>query len=156
MRLSITRRSDLAVRAIRALDGRPGGLTGPELADAIGSTRGFVAQIMAPLVRIRWIASTHGRTGGYRLLPAGRDASVLDVIEAIEGPVAASHPFARSAIRTCVLDRDEACAAVTEANREPCDVHDAWLAAEQALVDGLRRRRVLPGGPADQPVQIPS
>lgn len=150
MRLSITRSSDLAVRAIRALDGHPEGLTGPELADAIGSTRGFVAQIMAPVVRARWVTSSYGRSGGYRLLPAGRVASVLDVIEVIEGPVAASHPFMGSSARTCVLDRDEPCASVMDANREACDVHDAWLAAEQALIDGLRGRRVLPADPTGQ------
>jgi Rrf2 family iron-sulfur cluster assembly transcriptional regulator len=143
MRLSITRRSDLAIRAVRALDGRPDGLAGPELAGAIGSTRGFVAQIMVPLVRRRWVGSTPGRTGGYRLLDAGRQVSVLDVIEAIEGSTAAGHPLGGNEVRTCVLDPDEACALAAEPGRPTCDLHDAWLAAERTLIEQLRARPVL-------------
>jgi Rrf2 family protein len=143
MRLSVTRRSDLAIRAIRALSDEPKGMSGPDLASAIGSTHGFVAQIMLPLVRRRWVASTAGRSGGYRLLEPGRRVSVLDVIEAIEGPTAAGHPLGGNEVRTCVLDPDEACALAAEPGRPTCDLHDAWLAAERTLIEQLRARPVL-------------
>lgn len=148
MRLSITRRSDLAIQAIRALADQPDGLSGSELAERIGTTRGFAPQIMAPLLRARWVDSSAGRSGGYQLLPAGRDVSVFEVIEAVEGPAVARRPFDGEPARACVLAPDAACASAADPDRRPCDVHDAWIAAEQALISALRARRVLADRPA--------
>ena len=61
-------------------------MKGPELADAVGSTSGFVSQVVTPLVRAGWMRSDPGPSGGYSLAADIADVSVLSVIEAIEGP----------------------------------------------------------------------
>lgn len=86
MRLEVTRKTDLALRALLAL--RPAGvrLKAAELAVEVGSTAGFVPQVVAPLVQQGWVRSEPGPTGGYALQVDLGEVSVLDVIEAVEGP----------------------------------------------------------------------
>src|SRR5574340_1161025 len=123
MRLTVTRRSALALQALQSLAGRSEAVHGEELAGAIGTSRGFLGQAMTPHVRAGWVASTPGPLGGYRLRPAARP-SVLDVIEAIEGPTDTG---------ACVLDADASCAAVAAESREPCALHDSWIRAQRAM-----------------------
>ncbi len=121
MRLEITRKSDLAVRALCALlEG--GRLKNSELATAAGTTQAFMAQVMALLVRRGWVSSDPGPTGGYRLAISLEDLSMLEAIEAIEGPTETGK---------CVL-RGGPCP-----SEENCALHDAWLPARDALLQQL-------------------
>ena len=118
MRLEVTRKSDLAVRALQALAAGPERMKGPELAAAVGSTSGFVSQVLTPLVRAGWARSDPGPSGGYSLTADLDALSVLAVIETIEGPTDSGR---------CVL-----------ADR-PCDeggicaLHVPWLRARSEL-----------------------
>jgi Rrf2 family protein len=123
MRLGITRKSDLALRALRHLARLDQPLRRNQFADAIDTTPAFLAQVMSPLVKAGWVASSPGRSGGYLLDADLRKISVLDVIEAVEGPMPTD---------TCVL-RDQPCGV------NPCELHDAWLPARAALIEQLRR-----------------
>lgn len=134
MRLTVTRKSDLAIRAIRALAARSDWVRGDELAAATGTTRGFLVQVMAPLVRARWIQSTPGPLGGYRIRTPLLEVTILDVIEAIEGAVEGTR---------CVLDPDRWCAAAATEGTESCALHEPWLAARSALRAELARRPVV-------------
>jgi len=122
MRLELTRKTDLALRAFRFLAASEGRASGRALAEAVGTTVPFIAQVMAPLVRAGLATSRPGPGGGYA--PAGnpRAVSVLAVIEAVEGPVDPGK---------CVLVGGP-CGA------PPCSLHDAWLSARSALEDALR------------------
>ena len=81
MRLEITRRSDLATRALLQLDRIGRRAKASEVADRVGTTPGFLSQAMTPLDGRGWVRSEPGPTGGY-VLAAGLDAlTVLDVIE---------------------------------------------------------------------------
>jgi Rrf2 family transcriptional regulator, iron-sulfur cluster assembly transcription factor len=124
VRLEVTRKSDLAVRTLRTLAELPPGkrAKGPELAETIGSTPGFVAQVMTPLVRAGWVASEPGPTGGYSLRVDLTAISVLAVIEAIEGPTDTGR---------CVL-ADRPCS-----EEGPCALHTAWQRARQELLREL-------------------
>lgn len=124
MRLEVTRKSDLAVRALRALAGPEPGrrLKGPDLAELVGSTPGFVAQVMTPLVRAGWVRSEPGPTGGYSLRVDLDTVSVLAVVEAVEGPTDTGR---------CVL-ADRPCA-----ERGLCALHTAWSRARQELLREL-------------------
>ena len=86
MRLEVTRKSDLAVRALRVLAQSSSRMKGPALAEAVDTTSGFVSQVLNPLVRQGWVRSDPGPSGGYALAADLDSLSVLDVIEAIEGP----------------------------------------------------------------------
>lgn len=158
MRLEVTRKSELALRAIRVLADDGGIRKAGALASAIGTTPAFLTQALSPLVHAGTLLSLPGPQGGYRLAPATSALSVLDVIETIEG---------RTAADRCVLT-DGGCATVGA--NTPCAMHGAWLAARTALVRELaglpavgrssaaarhprRRRRVLATRPSPAAVR---
>lgn len=122
MRLEVTRKSDLAVRALRVLAQAPGRVKGPALAQSVGSTSGFVSQVLNPLVRQGWVRSDPGPAGGYTLVVELDSVSVLAVIEAIEGPTDSGR---------CVL-ADRSCN-----ERGPCALHEPWSRARDHLLDEL-------------------
>jgi Rrf2 family protein len=124
VRLEVTRKSDLAVRALRTLaDLAPGHrIKGPDLAERVGSTPGFVAQVVTPLVRAGWVASEPGPTGGYSLRVDLTSVSVLAVVEAVEGPTDTGR---------CVL-ADRPCS-----ETGPCALHTAWQRARAELLREL-------------------
>jgi Rrf2 family protein len=130
MKLELLSRTDLAVRALRYLRGT-GRRTSGEIAAAIGSTVKFVPHVMGPLVASGWVDSARGPNGGYSLNDAAADASVLEVIEAVEGPTASGR---------CVL---EGTPCPAEAR---CSLHDAWSSARSALVEELEAIPVLEEG----------
>jgi Rrf2 family protein len=122
MRLAITRATDLALRSLRALASTSRRVKSRELAAVIGSSPGFTTQVLAPLVHAGWVLAAPGPTGGYSLAPRGRAGTLLELIELLEGPVIDGR---------CVLE-DGACPAPT-----PCELHDAWAKAREALIETL-------------------
>jgi Rrf2 family protein len=122
VRLEITRRADLAVRALAVLAGTEGRLKGSELARALDTTPGFVPQVLGPLVTAGWVRSDPGPTGGYRLTAPLEDISVLQVIEAVEGP---------TDLGRCVV-ADRPCGATGT-----CALHVAWSRARSELMSSL-------------------
>lgn len=122
MRLEVTRKSDLAVRSLQTLAASAGRLKGPALADAVGSTSGFVSQVLTPLVRAGWVRSDPGPAGGYSLTADLDEVSVLAVIETIEGPTDAGR---------CVL-ADRPCD-----EGGTCALHVPWLRARSQLLTQL-------------------
>jgi len=122
MRLEITRRSDLATRALIELDRLGRRTKSAELAEAIGTTPGFLSQAMTPLASKGWVRSEPGPSGGYVLTANLADVSVLDVIEAIEGPSDGGR---------CVLE-DRPCS-----DGGPCALHQPWQRARTQLLDEL-------------------
>lgn len=119
----MTRKADLATRTLVALDGASR-LKAGDLAQALGTTSGFVPQVVGPLVRAGWVRSEPGPAGGYSLSVDLTEISVLDVIEAAEGPTDSG--------RCVVVDRP-----CDSAN--PCVVHDAWVEARRLLLAQLAR-----------------
>lgn len=122
MRLEITRRSDLATRALIELARLRRRTKSTELAEAIGTTPGFLSQAMTPLAARGWIRSEPGPSGGYLLTADLAEVSVLDVIEAIEGPSDAGR---------CVLE-NRPCGVAG-----PCALHQPWQRARAQLLDEL-------------------
>ncbi len=88
----------------------------------MGSSSGFVSQVLNPLVRAGWVRSDPGPSGGYSLTVDLDSVSVLAVIEAIEGPTDSGR---------CVL-ADRAC---DEAGT--CALHVPWLRARAELLRQL-------------------
>lgn len=127
MRLELTRRTDLALRALQTLAADEGLRKGSQLSQSLGTTAGFLVQVLAPLVRAGWVRSEPGPRGGYRATSAATDVSVLQLIEAVEGPVRDDR---------CVL-RDQSCPMEV-----PCALHDAWIPARDALLERLAATRV--------------
>jgi Rrf2 family protein len=124
MRLDLTKRADYAIRAMLALANASEGerLSARQIAAAQGIPAQILPRIMSDLGRAGLVVSVAGRTGGYELARARASVSLLDVIQAVEGD---AHR------RTCVL-RGGACRFAGV-----CDVHDAFYAAQDALLSSL-------------------
>ncbi|HLI44019.1 MAG TPA: Rrf2 family transcriptional regulator [Acidimicrobiales bacterium] len=82
----------------------------------------FASQILADLVRAGLATSRAGQSGGYRLARPPHDVSLLEVIEAAEGPL-----------------RSERCALGDGPCRweQVCPLHETWGAATSALRETL-------------------
>ncbi len=122
MRLEVTRKTDLATRALLEL-GRGGERAkAADLAARLGTTPGFLSQVVAPLSAQGWVRSEPGPTGGYRATVSLDDLSVLDVVEAVEGPTDTGR---------CVLE-DRPCG-----GGGTCALHVAWSRARAQLIEEL-------------------
>jgi Rrf2 family protein len=122
MRLELTRKSDLAVRSLLLMAEQGERMKSSELAKGLGATPAFVPQVVAPLIERRWVGSDPGPAGGYTLLAELETLTVLEVIEAVEGPTESGR---------CALD-GEPCA-----ERGTCVVHEAWQRARALLLADL-------------------
>ena len=127
MRLEVTRKADLATKAVLVLDALDRRVKAAELADHVGTTPGFLSQVLTPLVASGWVASEPGPSGGYSVTADLESLSVLDIIEAVEGPTDSGR---------CVLE-NRSCS-----DKSPCVIHDSWQAARRKLVDELGRIRL--------------
>lgn len=122
MQLSITRRTDLATRALLSLVQSGERRKGSDLAQELDASAGFLAQAMTPLVNRGWVRSEPGPTGGYTAVVTLDDVSVLDVVEAVEGP---------TDVTRCVLE-GRPCSSGGR-----CALHDAWARARGDLLHEL-------------------
>jgi Rrf2 family protein len=121
MRLEILPRTELTLRVLASIaDGDR--WRAADIADRIGTSPHYVAQLVAPLTRAGWVRSVPGPTGGHELVADLAEVSVLDVITVVEGVPAADR---------CVM-ADRPCPAP-----EPCALHDAWLPARDGLIARL-------------------
>ncbi|WP_010422432.1 RrF2 family transcriptional regulator [Anaerophaga thermohalophila] len=68
-----------------------------KISDFIGSSRHHVAKIMQRLSKAGFVSSNRGPSGGFVLKKLPGEITLLDIYEAIEGPLA---------VQTCPLNRD--------------------------------------------------
>jgi Rrf2 family protein len=126
MQLKLTKRGDYALRAMIAIASK----NHTELRQA----RQIAAEmqlpyknltiILAGLVRDGLLNASAGPKGGYSLARPVTDITLLDIIQAAEGPVTIDH---------CVL-RDGPCDW-----ENTCPVHDTWTHAQDAITQHLTR-----------------
>lgn len=94
----------------------------PALADATDAPESFLSKVLQALSRAELISSWRGKTGGFAILPRGRQASMLEVIEAIEGPIC---------LNVCLVS-GRSCA-----RKHHCPAHPVWVQAQRAMVEIL-------------------
>lgn len=124
VRLELSTRTDIALRALRHLAGFSGRRSTLEVAEAIDTSPQFLPHVMAPLVRAGWIRSTRGPGGGYRLVADLETVSLRQLVEAIEGPI----DDGRCVLQEAPCPRDDHCA-----------LHIPWQRARAALLTELDR-----------------
>src|SRR5215213_7939165 len=56
----------------------------------------FLLKVLKPLVSARVLLSIKGPNGGYRLARPANDISVLEIIEAVDGPIRGQAPLTES------------------------------------------------------------
>lgn len=68
-----------------------------KISDFIGSSRHHVAKIMQRLSKAGYVSSNRGPSGGFILKKNPADITLLEIYEAIEGPLA---------VQTCPMNRE--------------------------------------------------
>jgi len=123
--MQLTRAADYAVRVMVHLAGLPPSarVSRGDLSVAADCPEQFLAKVLQSLTRAGLVISHRGNTGGFELDDAHRSASVLEVIEAIEGPIRLNH----------CLTSDHACSRQTW-----CPAHTVWGNAQEAMIAVLR------------------
>jgi Rrf2 family protein len=131
MRITLQRKTELALRAIRLLAERGTTIQGAALALDIGTTQNYLAQVMSPLIESGWVASGRGPHGGYALTSPADQITMRALIEASEGPLPTDK---------CVLE-DGPCS-----DQVPCALHDSWQQVQEVVLTQLNRMPVLQSG----------
>jgi Rrf2 family protein len=88
MRISI--RTIYGIQALFEIALHPGseGVSSAAIAEAQGISPNFLEQILSSLKKHKLVKSFRGRSGGYQLSRPAGEITLLDAIEALEGPIA--------------------------------------------------------------------
>jgi Rrf2 family protein len=123
--MQLTRAADYAVRVMVHLAGKPVGsrATRNELATSGDAPEHFLSKILQSLSRSGLITSHRGMAGGYALAKAPDDITLLDVVEAMEGPLL---------LNVCLAEGPSC------ERKDWCSVHVVWAEAQEALEKVLR------------------
>ena len=150
--MQLTRAADYAVRVMIHLAGLPPGarVSRTEMAAAAECPEQFLSKVLQSLTRAGLAISRRGNTGGFELPRTHRNAPVLEIVEAIEGPVR---------LNLCLTSGD-ACT-----RQSWCPAHAVWAEAQRVVVDVLRNTSVSdlarqaaaskPGGARIPPLKTP-
>ena len=126
--MQITRQADYAIRAIlflAKLEPSQRAATS-EIAEVQKIPPSFLAKIISQLSIAGLLHTSRGARGGVTLAREPKDISLLDVVEAIDGPIL---------LNECVGD-PEGCSFSGD-----CLVHPIWVEAQESLVKTLRDTR---------------
>jgi Rrf2 family protein len=120
MPMQLTRAADYAVRVMIHLAGIPAGTRGnrDSLSQSTEVPAEFLGKVLQALGRANLIKSYRGAQGGFELARPAEQITMLEVIEAIEGPLA---------INLCLAE-DGACG-----RRWWCPAHAVWKEAQEAM-----------------------
>ncbi|MGD8603800.1 MAG: Rrf2 family transcriptional regulator [Anaerolineales bacterium] len=123
--MQITRQADYAVRAVLFLSGLENGGRAPtsHIAHEQQIPPSFLAKIVSQLSVAGVVQTSRGARGGVSLARPAEDISLLEVIEAIDGPIT---------LNECVAD-----ASVCTFGDE-CPVHAIWCETHEVLVNRLK------------------
>jgi Rrf2 family protein len=127
--MQLTRAADYAIRVMVYLAGLPSGTRTPrsDLAAAADCPEQFLSKVLQYLTRAGLVTSHRGNTGGFELPEAHRQASVFEIVEAVEGPI---H------LNVC-MGGDNACS-----RQRWCPVHPVWQEAQSKMLDVLRSAHI--------------
>lgn len=120
----ISKLADYAVVVLADMAERDGGLlSAAVIAQHTGISEPTVAKVLKLLSREGVVQSARGAGGGYRLTCAADEIAVVDIIEAIEGPIA---------LTACVDGAEPDCALGA-----CCGVRGRWDTVNRALRSAL-------------------
>ena len=127
--MQLTRAADYAVRVITHLASEPKGtvVSKSVLAKVSDAPESFLAKILQALSRAGLIEARRGVEGGFLLLERGAQASLLDVVESIDGPIS---------LNVC-LNAELSCHRASG-----CAAHQVWRRAQEAMLAVLREAKI--------------
>ncbi|MCF6237309.1 MAG: Rrf2 family transcriptional regulator [Candidatus Marinimicrobia bacterium] len=129
MPFRLTNEGEYAVRLMVYLAGRDQDqlIAAREIAENQNIPQRFLRSIVSQFAKQGFIKSFQGNGGGVRLADGAEDKTLLEVIEAIEGPIY---------LNVCMQGVD-ACQFSSQ-----CAVHLVWHEAQQAIVNILGSKKI--------------
>ena len=125
--MQFTRASDYAVRVLSYLINANGSVSRAQSIAAVTEIpESFLAKILGQLCRSGLVRSHRGARGGFSLAAQPDSLNLLQVVEAMEGP-----------LRLNICDAPERCAFI-----DSCPIEKAWEKAEQTLRESLREHKL--------------
>jgi Rrf2 family protein len=126
LNMQITRQADYAVRAMIYLTeiGSDRRAATSQIAEVKQIPPSFLAKIVSQLSVAGLLQTSRGARGGVSLAKAPEHITLLDVVEAIDGPIL---------LNECV-DNETACSF-----GETCPMRPVWCDAQKQLVNSLRQ-----------------
>jgi Rrf2 family protein len=93
--MKLTRASSYALHAVAymAVQKHDKPVASHHIAQARGIPERFLLKVLKPLVSARVLMSVKGPNGGYRLARTPSDISMLEILEAVDGPIRGQAPF---------------------------------------------------------------
>lgn len=123
--MQITRQADYAVRAVLYLSrlGTSQRAATSEVAEEQHIPPSFLAKIISQLSIAGLLHTSRGARGGVTLAREPKEITLLEVVEAIDGPIQLNECVGENA--TCIFDND-------------CPLRSVWCDAQDELVTRLR------------------
>ncbi len=121
----IRRNTGYGLRALlyMAANSEHASFTAEDLAAAADSSADFMHKIMQALRDAGIVESKRGRSGGFRLAKEPREINLLEVVNALQGPLR---------VNRCVIG-------LKVCERSPrCPLRPTWMSIQQTLEEGLR------------------
>jgi Rrf2 family protein len=125
----LTRASDYAVRVIMYMAILPQGtvVRMKTLATEVAVPESFLAKVLQVLTRSGFLVSRRGPEGGFELPPNTLQATILDIVNAVDGPVQLNVCLGESG--NCDL-------------RNWCPAYPIWAEAQIAMLSVLSRETI--------------
>ena len=122
--LRVTKLTDYATVVLTVLAARPGEvLSATELAEAGGLEPPTVSKLLKPLAQAGLVEGLRGVHGGYRLTRPPTQITLIQIVEAMEGPLA---------ITECAGEQHQ-CGLARQ-----CGVRSNWRLINDVVADALR------------------
>ena len=123
--LRVTKLTDYATLILTVLAARPGGvLSAPDLAEHAGLEAPTVAKVLKPLAQAGLVEGFRGANGGYRLARDASAISLVEIVEAMEGPLGMTECSVHAG--QCGIESS-------------CGVRANWRRINDVVADALRR-----------------
>lgn len=125
----ITRATEYAIRTIIFLAKHPQGeiVLKKDICKTQEVTPAFLTKILQPLIKSGIVSSQRGVGGGFLLNRPAEEITLLDILEAEEGPLRLNH---------CLVEKG-AC------QRDAlCSAHSVWAEAQSSMIAVLRKHNV--------------
>jgi FeS assembly SUF system regulator len=122
--LRVTKLTDYATVVLTALAARPDDvLSAPELAEQAGLEAPTVAKLLKPLAQAGLVEGFRGANGGYRLARPAESISLVEIVEAMEGPLGMTECSVHAG--QCGIE-------------DSCGVRANWRQINDVVADALR------------------
>ena len=121
--MQITRQADYALRAMLYLARQEERVATSKIAEGQQIPSSFLAKIISQLSIARLITTSRGAGGGVSLARKPEEISLLDVVEAIDGPIT---------LNECT--RDPSICTFGDS----CPIHEVWCETQKEMVKKLQ------------------